>query len=286
VRPVSEWDESDLLALVRDEVQESLSLEYKKSAALSKNDTEKNNMSKDISAFANSEGGIIIYGMRENGHIPKAIDTGVDRTKLTKEWLESVVRSHIHPNLDPLLIKQIALPSKGPDMVAYALEIGQATSRAPHQANDHRYYKRFNFESTPMEDYEVRDLMRRSIEYGKKYGAAWDLNLEVERLIVSINERGQLDGSAWIKRDSLRIAVSNALRSAGNAIVLLPKPVREDVATLIKSVDTYNAIIETVDPGQRDMARLSEPRKNELAEMMQIGFRISRALTAILNSEP
>lgn len=179
MRSVAEWDESDLLALIRDEVQESLSLDYKRSAGLGKNDKERNDLSKDVSAFANSEGGMLIYGIQENCHVPTAIDVGVDRTQLTKEWLESVIKTNIHPTVDRLLIRQISLPSKGPNAVAYVLEIGQATSRAPHQAFDHRYYKRFNFESTPMEDYEVRDLMRRSIEYGKKYSAAWNLNVEI-----------------------------------------------------------------------------------------------------------
>jgi hypothetical protein len=50
------------LALIRDEVQESLTLDYKRSSALGKWNTERNNLSKDISAFANSEGGMLIYG--------------------------------------------------------------------------------------------------------------------------------------------------------------------------------------------------------------------------------
>jgi hypothetical protein len=88
------------------------------------------------------------------------------------------------------------LPSKGADKVAYVVQIAQASSRAPHQANDYRYYKRFNFESTPMEDYEVRDLMRRSIQYGKKYGTAWNLFVELRRLDSAMRERVQLDGGA------------------------------------------------------------------------------------------
>jgi hypothetical protein len=40
--------------------------------------------------------------------------------------------------------------------------IPQATTRAPHQANDKRYYKRYNFQSVAMEDYEVKDIMKRS----------------------------------------------------------------------------------------------------------------------------
>jgi hypothetical protein len=286
MRPVAEWDESDLAALIRDEVQESINLDYKRSAALGKNDKEKNELSKDVSAFANSEGGLLIYGMQEDGHVATAIDAGLDRTKITKEWLESVIKSNIHPLVDRLLIKQIHLPSKGADLVAYALEIGQATSRAPHQAFDHRYYKRFNFESTPMEDYEVRDLMRRSIEYGKKYSAAWDLSVEVQRLMSAINERGQVDASHYLSRDRLIVRVSDALRSAGSAVVLLDKPVRNKLAELINRVDQFNSEIETVDPGRRDEARLNQRLKSELADTFGICTQVSSALREILEREP
>jgi hypothetical protein len=286
MRSVAEWDESDLLALIRDEVQESLSLDYKRSAALGKNDKERNDLSKDVSAFANSEGGMLIYGIQENRHVPTAVDVGVDRTQLTKEWLESVVKTNIHPTVDRLLIKQISLPSKGANAVAYVLEIGQATSRAPHQAFDHRYYKRFNFESTPMEDYEVRDLLRRSIEYGKKYSAAWNLSVEVQRLLSAINERCQIDGGDYLPRDRLIVRISDDLRSAGDVIVLLAKPLRNKVAELINKIDQFNSEIETVDPGRREEARLNKRLKSDLADAFAIGTEISSALREILDREP
>jgi hypothetical protein len=285
MRPVAEWDESDLLAMIRDEIQESLTLDFKRSAALDKSDNKKRNeLSKDASAFANSEGGMLIYGIVEDGHIPTAMDEGVDRTKITKEWLESVIRTNIHPAVDQLLIKQIPLSNKGPETVAYVLEIGQATSRAPHQAFDHRYYKRFNFESTPMEDYEVRDLMRRGIEYGKKYGVAWDLSLEVERLLSAIHERGHLNGH--VARNQLIIGVSNALRSAGNVVVLLEKPLRNKVAELINKIDRFNSAIETADPGQGERARLNDRLRSDLMSAFQVGTEVSSALQRILDREP
>jgi hypothetical protein len=166
------------------------------------------------------------------------------------------------------------------------VQIAQATSRAPHQANDYRYYKRFNFESTPMEDYEVRDLMRRSIEYGKKYGAAWDLNVEIQRLFAAINERGHMDNGDYMPRDRLIIRVSNALRSAGNVIVLLEKPVREKVAALVNKVDEFNSEIELTDPGRREEARLNDRLKGELADMFALCGEISSALREILQREP
>ena len=286
MKPAADWDEAYLHELIKLGEQESLTLDYKASAALKKDDKEKNDLSKDVSAFANSAGGVLVYGMLEDKHVPTKIDVGLDRNVITKEWLESVIKSRIHPIVDDVVIKQIAVPNRGKDMVVYAVEIGAATSRAPHQAFDHRYYKRFNFEATPMEDYEVRDLMRRSIEYGKKYGAAWELNVEVQRLIAAIIERGQIPGDDYLPRSRLAISVSNALRSAGDVMVLFAKPVRNEVAEMIKAVDEYNSIIETVDPGRREEARLTERLKTHLAETMQRGFTISRALEVILEREP
>jgi predicted HTH transcriptional regulator len=62
---------------------------------LKKQDKEKNAISKDVSAFANSAGGFLFTGILENKHVPTKIDVGVDRNLITKEWLESVIRARI-----------------------------------------------------------------------------------------------------------------------------------------------------------------------------------------------
>jgi hypothetical protein len=76
--------------------------------------------------------------------------------------LEQVISTNIQPRIDGLRIYPIALPSKGADRVAYVVDIPQSTSRAPHQSRDSKYYKRYNFRSVAMEDYEIRDIMRRA----------------------------------------------------------------------------------------------------------------------------
>ena len=286
MKDAKDWDEAYLLELIGVGEQEGLTLDYKASAALAKNDKTRQDLSKDVSSFANSAGGFLVYGMLENKHVPTAIDTGVDRNVITKEWLESVIKSVIQPAVDGLAIKQIDLANKGANLVAYVVQIEQGTSRAPHQANDYRYYKRFNFESAPMEDYEVRDLMRRGIEYGRKYGAAWNLSVEVERLVAAIHERGGMEVGSYMPRDRLIIRVSQDLRSAGHVIVLLDKRIRQDIATLINGVDAFNSEIELVDPGQRDEARLNERLKGSLSEMFVLGGSINRRLRAIFDHEP
>jgi hypothetical protein len=286
MRDAQEWDDAFLLQLIAVGEQESLTLDYKASAALAKTDLKKKDISKDVSAFANSAGGFLVYGMLENKHIPTSIDVGADRNVITKEWLESVIKSTIQPTVEGIVIKSIQLPSKGPDKVCYVVQIPQATSRAPHQASDYRYYKRFNFESAPMEDYEVRDLVRRSIEYGKKYAAAWNLEVEINRLTGAITERVQIGNGVDLPRARLMIPVSDGLRSSGNSIVVLPKALREKVTGLIARLDRFNSVIETTDPGQRENARLNVERKTDLTQVFLMACDISTALEAILDAEP
>lgn len=156
------WDEARVLALIANKTQESLTLDYKRSPSLDRSDGKRAELSKDVSAFANSAGGIIVHGMEENGHVPIRIDGGYDPNDITKEWLEDIITSWIHPRVDGLRIYQVHLSDPHAGRVAYVIEIPPARSLAPHQASDHKYYKRFNFKSVPMEDYEVRDLLRRA----------------------------------------------------------------------------------------------------------------------------
>lgn len=162
VKSSQKWIEADILSLINEGVKESLGLDYKACASLLKTDRSKNEISKDVSAFANSAGGVIIYGVKEDGHIPTEIDCGFDPRDISKEWLEQVINSSIHPRIDGLLINQVELNTTSTGRVLYVVSIPQATTRAPHQASDHRYYKRFNFESVAMEDYEIKDILRRA----------------------------------------------------------------------------------------------------------------------------
>ncbi len=157
-----EWDENDLLDMVKAGTQESIELDFKESGSLQATDKKKDDISKDVSAFANSAGGTIIYGMTEDKvtHVATGLDTGSNPAEITKEWLEQVINSKIHRRIDGVRIRQIELTTTHPGKVAYVVYVPSST-RAPHQASDKRFYKRFNFQSVPMEEYEIRDVSRR-----------------------------------------------------------------------------------------------------------------------------
>jgi predicted HTH transcriptional regulator len=148
---------SDLQRLVKEQIQESVALDYKASPALVKSDNQRNELCKDVTAFANSAGGQIVYGIVEEGGLPTKVDDGADAT-ITKEWIEQVIDSRVEPRIEGLVITPIQL-AKG---LGFVITVRQATSRAPHQAPDKKYYKRQNFQSIAMEDYEIRDVLRRA----------------------------------------------------------------------------------------------------------------------------
>ena len=99
--------------------------------------------------------------MIENGHVPVRLDSGYDPSVISQEWLDQVINSRIQRRIDGVRINQVELTKTSPGKVAYVVYAPQSM-RAAHQAADKKFYKRFNFESVPMEEYEIRDVCRRS----------------------------------------------------------------------------------------------------------------------------
>lgn len=154
--------EADLQRLVDEAIEESITLEYKASPALARGNDEIKELCKDVSAMANAAGGQIVYGIVENKQTrkPERVDEGVSDPKITREWIIQILNSRVHPRMNGVSVERIKLNSTS-NGFGFVLSI-EPTQIGPHQAPDHRYYKRFELHSVPMEDYEVRDVMRRA----------------------------------------------------------------------------------------------------------------------------
>jgi hypothetical protein len=155
------WTKERIEKMILDKIEEGAHLDYKAAGALDRSEKRKADITKDVSSFANAAGGTIIYGVKEfdaedKKHLPEAI-TPIDGRDFSKEWLEDIT-SGISPRIEDLRIFPVRV---GPDawQSCYVVEIPQSTTA--HQARDFRYYRRYNFESVPMEDHEVRDVMGR-----------------------------------------------------------------------------------------------------------------------------
>ena len=71
-------------------IEESLNLDYKAAGALGKTDGKKKEISKDVSAMANSDGGRIIYGVPEQWSSSRSHRSRQSTGEFSKEWLEHV----------------------------------------------------------------------------------------------------------------------------------------------------------------------------------------------------
>lgn len=153
---MSKFNIEYLQTLIKNQIEESLHLEYKASGSLSVQDNKKSEISKDVSAMANSDGGVLIYGIKEDKNLAMEIEP-INRKDFSKEWLEQVIQAKIQPRINGIQIFPISIENEG---VVYVIEIPK--SNTAHQAADYRYYKRHNFMSVAMNDYEIRDILNRT----------------------------------------------------------------------------------------------------------------------------
>jgi hypothetical protein len=122
---------------------------------LRNDDRVKKEISKDVCAFANSDGGVIVYGIDEYEHKAHKFSY-IDGNIITKEWLEQVINTRIQRKIPDLLIEPVRFDNDITKTI-YVVIIPRS-SQVPHMTNEKRYYKRYNFESTEMEEYEIRNL--------------------------------------------------------------------------------------------------------------------------------
>lgn len=174
-------DISDLQRLCDDKAEETTTLEFKTCSELiigsefrDKNasrtrtrDDVLNELSKDVSALLNSNGGVIIYGVREKNSKADELDTEKAFNTKTRDeniYPEKVIdwlRAHISP---PPFINAIRIPidktnPNSPWFLVIQVEQGQTA----YQARNKLFYRRTGSTVQPMEQYEVHDVMNRAI---------------------------------------------------------------------------------------------------------------------------
>lgn len=157
---------ASILKLVTDKQQENVELDFK-----SKRDpgtpiyetADKNHLGETLSAFANSMGGVLIWGIdarKDDEGIDCACATkpivNIDRFKSDMQRLATEALS---PRHEGIRVEAIAIPGDGS---GFLLVDVQRSERRPHQNQfDKRYYKRVGDSSYRMEHYDVEDAFKR-----------------------------------------------------------------------------------------------------------------------------
>jgi Putative DNA-binding domain len=153
-------NKADLQRLVDEALEESLTLDYKASPALTRDGKGPDELCKDVSALANSAGGQLVYGIEEDKFTkkPSRVDDGVADPKVTREWIEQILNSRVQPRMSGVTTTRIDMEN---GKFGYMISVSP-TQTGPHQAPHQKYYRRFDLQSVPMHDYEIKDVVRRS----------------------------------------------------------------------------------------------------------------------------
>ena len=122
-------------------------------------------LSKQVSAFANGAGGRLFIGLDDHGVVDGGVPTNLRGG--TRAWLEDVAPHVVDPPLQQCNVFEVGYPEEPtPTRVhrgraVYVVDI-PASSHAPHQSKDHRYYLRIAGKSRPMGHVHVQDVLRRT----------------------------------------------------------------------------------------------------------------------------
>ena len=90
-KPIENIDKNDLLSLISNSVLEKKTLDYKEKFS-GNSDSDKREFLKDITSFANSSGGDIVYGIKEDNGVPVEL-TGIPNEQIDSKirWIEDLV---------------------------------------------------------------------------------------------------------------------------------------------------------------------------------------------------
>ncbi len=159
-KPLSEITIDDINIIVRDKVPESRSLDYKRELPPL---TEAGNkdLLKDISAFANTVGGYLIYGVDEKESVPTEI-LGVESEDFDKlkQRFENLLRTGADPVIRGVDFHTVDVNESRKVVI---IKIPRSIAR-PHAVRIKEHFRFYGRNSSGVHQLEVEDLRRAFLE--------------------------------------------------------------------------------------------------------------------------
>ncbi|KRW90642.1 hypothetical protein SD51_13655 [Alicyclobacillus tengchongensis] len=165
-KPLSDITAEDIFRLIKEEVPASRTLDYK--LELTEDNKE---LLADIIAFANTDGGIIVYGIEEKKENGKNTGVPFDVTGLTNvitdqvsQRIENVLRDNVEPRLQNVEVRSLNVNEK------VVLLVGVPRSLfAPHMLRkDNKFYARNSAGKFAMDVHQIRDAFLQTADWEKQ----------------------------------------------------------------------------------------------------------------------
>ncbi|MEO0964056.1 MAG: ATP-binding protein [Planctomycetota bacterium] len=183
-RRLSEITEADLVNLIEREVPESIGLDYKAELTIDQKDANRANTAKqrflqDLTAMANTNGGLMLYGIEERrddnkktGLPDKVVGIDIASTDEFTRKIEHLLRDGVDEPLPGNVEIELVDVAESKRVVAIRVP---KSYRAPHRvivakAND--FYRRTNGGKEPMTTAQIRDAVLGS-ETQYEQGRSW-----------------------------------------------------------------------------------------------------------------
>jgi hypothetical protein len=178
----------ELEAFVENQSAEGLRLEFKSISYVKRGKMKENDITKAVTAFANSVGGSLILGIetKKLDNATRLELEGDDPSEMDKTLaLETIIEQKTNPSVENYEVQLLMSPTGAK---FYWIEV-QRSAAAPHQAGDNLYYKRNGSRSLPMEHFEIEDVRTRlaPVEYPLDVRVQSDNTRMVK---LTINNRG------------------------------------------------------------------------------------------------
>lgn len=187
-------DEEDLQSLVRDNVNELKTLEFKSYLNVN-SDNDKKEFLFDVSSFANANGGDLIYGIREyKGQAGELEGIEIENVDAEVLRLENIIRDGIEPRIPRLEIKSIPLAN---GKVVFILRIGKSWS-SPHWVKFKGSYKFYSRNSAGKYLLDLSELRSSFNLYDSKIDRLRSFRSDRLSKIISGDTPCPLDGTAKI----------------------------------------------------------------------------------------
>lgn len=175
---VSEWTWDTLESLAKSGQSENLYLEYKRHLQYPEKDTNKSkrewrrDVEREFTAFANAGGGILIFGMNDDGRPEPFEPPKIETSRIVYQLIQDT-----NPVVSTDVSTPLRTPSEDVDTVALAVKVHEA-SRKPVSTSDSAYYVRINDNKHPMSREQIESLF---IEADRRQQAVRQLEMEIDR---------------------------------------------------------------------------------------------------------